>query len=177
MSEGNSVNHIDELTFDAPHGRAEQTLGAIALVMFIVAGFAFQIGMSARGGDALLWKVIGFLPIAVAGLLWFGSPRRYTLGEDSLHINSAFSQKSIEYKAIKKVESFREGELELSDGSPLPSALLTYLHRPRHAEYGKLIVKSNRLFPAIIILTCDESLLLSSNDNREFVTALKRRIQ
>lgn len=177
MNGTSSEKRFDELVFEAPFGRAEQTLGAITLVLVIVVGFVFQVGISTRGGDTLLWKVIGFIPIAVAGFLWFGSPRRYTLGEDSLRIYSVFSRNVIPYNEIRKVEFYREGEIQLIDNSFLPSNLMIYLHCFRHPVYGILKSKSNSIFPAVIVIAEKEAYLLSTSDNSSFVRALKSRIK
>ncbi len=176
MSETTQEKHPNELTFDAVYGRKEQMSGVLALVTLIAAAFAFQVWMSGGGADTLLLKILGFIPIALAGVLWFGSPRRYTLGRDSLQIHSAFFHKTIPYKEIQSVESFREGEIEFNDESPFPSSLMTHLHLFSHPVYGKIKSNSNTIFPAVIIATQNEALLLSSNDNSKLVKVLKERI-
>lgn len=176
MSETTQEILSDELTFDAPYGRKEQVGAALTLIIIITAAFAFQVWMSGRGADTLFWKILGFVPIAVACGLWFGSPRRYTLGRNFLQIHSVFYHKTIPYNEIQSVESFREGEIEFINESPLPSNLLTHLRRLSHPVYGKIKSNSNTIFPAVIIVTRSSALLLSSNDNSKFVKILKSRI-
>jgi len=169
-------NSSREPIFETPFGKSEQFASVLFVICVLLVAFGLQVAEHEGILDGPYIPYIGLGIMLCVGCVWITTPRRYRFGDGGLTIEGLLLKTTIPYSGIVGIEVLDESEMDIRSTFAIPRQLFPHVNRYSSKRYGKLDVRSNRLFPAVIIPTKLKTYLLSPDETPGFIAELRIRV-